>query len=354
MPNSSSSWVDKVATCMPTVCAVIYSVIFMVGTVGNGLVIYVTGCRMKKSVNSVWFFNLALADFIFTSFLIFLIISSSQGYRWNFGDFMCKLNTFVSVISMFTSIFLLMAISVDRCLSICVVVWAQNKRTVVKAQLTVTIIWVAAALCSIPYTYFREVIVINVTEDEKITYCTYKKGTPTLFLETFRLVVGFVVPFLVICVSYTAIFVRTRRLQRTRTHRSYKVVLSIIFAFFFCWLPFHIVLFIGQNMGHSKYITFIGGPVVMMLAFTNSCLNPFLYVFMCHEFQRKLKQSVCFVLESALAEDFLVSSRSLSSHLSISRSSHSAASVHERRGTDTSLKLIENKEPPGAKTPSTG
>ncbi|KAG7475530.1 chemokine-like receptor 1 [Solea senegalensis] len=281
-------------------------------------------------------------------------LQNEEGYRWNFGDFMCKLNSFVSVISMFTSIFLLMAISVDRCLSVCVVVWAQNKRTVVKAQLTVTVIWVAAALCSIPYTYFREVIVVDFTEVEKKTYCTYKEGTPLLMLETFRLVVGFVIPFLVICVSYMAIFVRARRLQRTRTHRSYKVILSIIFAFFFCWLPFHIVRFIEQNVGYSKYITYIGGPVVAILAFTNSCLNPFLYVFMCHEFQRKLKQSVCFVLESALAEDFLVSSRSLSSHLSISRSSQSAASVQERRGTDTSLKLIDNKQPPGAKTPSTG
>ncbi|XP_044063636.1 N-formyl peptide receptor 2-like isoform X2 [Siniperca chuatsi] len=74
---------------------VIYCVIFIVGTLGNGLVIYVTGFRMKTTVNSVWFLNLALADFLFTTFLIFSIISLSQHYQWPFGHFMCKLNNFV-------------------------------------------------------------------------------------------------------------------------------------------------------------------------------------------------------------------------------------------------------------------
>ncbi|XP_023275617.1 chemokine-like receptor 1 isoform X2 [Seriola lalandi dorsalis] len=123
---------------------VIYSVIFLVGTMGNGLVIYVTGCRMKKTVNSIWFLNLALADFLFTAFLLFMIISVSQDYQWHFGHFMCKLNNFVGVVNMFASVFLLMAISLDRCLSIWVVVWAQNKRTTRKAQIITAVIWVAA------------------------------------------------------------------------------------------------------------------------------------------------------------------------------------------------------------------
>ncbi|XP_023275616.1 chemokine-like receptor 1 isoform X1 [Seriola lalandi dorsalis] len=322
---------------------VIYSVIFLVGTMGNGLVIYVTGCRMKKTVNSIWFLNLALADFLFTAFLLFMIISVSQDYQWHFGHFMCKLNNFVGVVNMFASVFLLMAISLDRCLSIWVVVWAQNKRTTRKAQIITAVIWVAAVVCSIPYATFR-----GLRKANGKTYCTSISESPKLILTTFRFVMGFFIPFLVICISYVAIGIRARRLNRTRTRRSRRIIFSIVLAFFICWLPFHVVHFIELKMQtNPKLIDIVKtlGPIALCLAFMNSCLNPILYVFMCDEFQKKLKQSICVVLESALAEDrlSLMSSRSLSSHLSrISRKSESAAPT-ERKGTGTSLNFTECK-----------
>ncbi|XP_054478302.1 chemerin-like receptor 1 [Anoplopoma fimbria] len=329
-----------------TVSLVIYCVTLIFGTLGNGLVIYVTGCRMKRSVNSVWFLNLALADFLFTAFLVFTIISVSQEQQWQFGQFLCKLNSFVNIINMFASIFLLAAISLDRCLSIWVVVWAQNKRTVFKAQFICVVIWLTAAVCSAPYATFRDIVVVQ----EK-TYCVYPASvTPgqKWSLNIFRLVMGFFIPFLIILVSYVAIGVRAGRLQRTRKQRSRRIILSVVLAFLICWLPFHILCLIElkmQNTTDLQNVARIAGPLVLSLAYMNSCLNPILYVFMCDEFQKKLKRSLCFVLESALAEDHIsfMSSRSLSSHLSrLTRKSDSIA-PEERRGTTTSLNLEKSK-----------
>ncbi|XP_032374255.1 C3a anaphylatoxin chemotactic receptor [Etheostoma spectabile] len=338
--------VDGVLRKVRIASLVIYCVIIMVGTLGNGLVIYVTGCRMKRTVNSVWFLNLALADFLFTAFLILTIISVSQEYHWQFGEFMCKLNSFVIIVNMFASIFLLTAISLDRCLSIWVVVWAQNKRTVLKAQLICVCIWMTAMVCSIPYAVFRGIQV----RGEKI-YCSYSayislKGI--WFLGIFRFVVGFLIPFLVIIVCYVAIAVRAGRLHRIRKQRSRRIIFSIVLAFFICWLPFHITNFIelkSYDNPDLRNIVVIAGPLTLSLAFMNSCLNPILYVFLCDEFQKKLRKSICFVLESALAEDHLsfMSSRSLSSHFSwISRKSDSTAPL-ERKGTETSLNFTESK-----------
>ncbi|XP_040899787.1 chemokine-like receptor 1 [Toxotes jaculatrix] len=331
------------ANAMGIFTAVIYSAIFLFGTLGNGLVIYVTGCRMKRTVNSVWFLNLALADFLFTAFLLFSIISITQDHKWQFGPFMCKLNTFVSVVSMFASIFFLTAISLDRCLSVCVVVWAHNKRTVCKTYLVTAVIWVAAVICSAPYATFRELMPLP-----NKTYCSYPRDAPIWPLDIFRFVMGFIIPFLVITVCYVAIGVRAKRLQRTRKRRSHRVILSVIFAFFICWLPFHVMILIQHNYGHHEKVRqniVTVGPLTVCLAFLNSCLNPILYVFMCEEFQKKLKQSICFVLESALAEDHLsfMSSRSLSSHMSrVSRKSESSASP-ERKDTGTYLNFTESK-----------
>ncbi|KAM4567902.1 chemerin-like receptor 1 [Fundulus diaphanus] len=309
------SELDIAAKHIGTFSLVIYCAITVVGTVGNGLVIYVTGFKMKKTVNSVWFFNLALADFLFTAFLVFSAISLSQNHHWPFGQFLCKLNSFVSLVTMFASVFILTAISLDRCLSILVVVWAQNKRTVRKAQIISAVIWLAAGICSTPYASFR--IVRNPTNTSNNTYCCYNGHQPILY--AFRFVVGFLIPFLVILCSYVAIGLRTRRLQRMSKRRSQWIIFSIIFAFFICWLPLHVLSFIELNFSDRSEvmrIVQIGGPLTVCLAFMNSCLNPILYVFMCDEFQKKLKQSILLVLENALAEDplsFVASSRSLSS-----------------------------------------
>ncbi|KAG7269047.1 hypothetical protein CRUP_003668 [Coryphaenoides rupestris] len=108
----------------------VYCAVALVGIVGNGLVIYVTAFRMKRTVNSIWFLNLAVADFLFTSFLILIIVSLSQGYHWPFGEIMCKLRAILTG----SNIYFLTAISVDRCLCTWVVVWSQNHRTVRSAS----------------------------------------------------------------------------------------------------------------------------------------------------------------------------------------------------------------------------
>lgn len=317
---------------MRAMTLVLYSLIFVLGTVGNGLVIYVTGFRMKRTVNSVWFLNLALADFLFTAFLIFTIINASQHYAWPFGLVMCKLNGFVSVINMFASVFILLAISVDRCLATRVVVWAQNKRTVPRAKLLCLAIWIIATACSAPYATFRTTEV-----RQNFTRCTYSEqyAKEKYILVLFRFIVSFFIPFVGITISYVAIYCRARRLQKTRQGRSRRIIIAVILAFFFCWLPFHIYdLWTLQN-GHNRYI----GTVVITLAYLNSSLNPILYVFMCDDFQKKLKQSVCHVLESALAEDHLsfMSSRSLSAHFArVTRRSESASPT-DNKDTSSSL-----------------
>ncbi|XP_034084140.1 C3a anaphylatoxin chemotactic receptor-like [Gymnodraco acuticeps] len=319
--QEDGNWVGR---ALQTTSLVIYCLIFAFGTIGNSLVIYVTGCRMKRTVNSVWFLNLALADFLFSTFLIFTIISISQGNHWMFGLVLCKLKTFVIVVNMFASIFLLTAISVDRCFSIWFVVWAQNKRTVGKARIICAVIWITAGVCSAPYAHFREVW----PHGEKIM-CYAISNTRQQILDIFRFVMGFLIPFLVICVSYVAIVVRAGHLKKPRKQRCRRVMFSVVLAFFICWLPFHVFIFVqSYNPNLDIIIVQIVGPLVLSLCFMNSCLNPILYVFMCHEFQQKLKRSVCFALESALAEDHLsfTSSRSLTSYLSrISRKSDSTA-----------------------------
>ncbi|GLD71984.1 chemokine-like receptor 1 [Lates japonicus] len=62
--------------------AIIYSLAFILGVLGNGVVIWVTGFKMNKTVNTVWFLNLAVADFLFTAFLPFTVTPPSA-FSWD-------------------------------------------------------------------------------------------------------------------------------------------------------------------------------------------------------------------------------------------------------------------------------
>lgn len=112
-----------------TVSIVAYSLVFVLGTTGNGLVIFITGFRMKRTVHTVWILNLAIADFTCSFFQLFNIVHVGLAFHWPFGSIMCKLNHTIVFLNLFASIYLLMVISIDRCIAVQCPVWAQNRRT---------------------------------------------------------------------------------------------------------------------------------------------------------------------------------------------------------------------------------
>ncbi|XP_051720170.1 C3a anaphylatoxin chemotactic receptor-like [Ctenopharyngodon idella] len=280
----------------------IYFAIPVISLIGNGLVIFVTGYKMKTTVNSIWFLNLAIADFIFSLTLIIRALLDIRSI-WHFGNYKCMFLCFMVYLNSFTSILLLTTISLDRCLCTWMIVWSRNNRTIFKARIICMIVWVLSIACCIP-------AVINHSAAES-------EGTSNLpkqyyrILVTYRFIVGFVIPFLIIASAYIAIGVRVKRLKQENQPRSYRVIIAVVLAFFICWLPFHIHKFysLSAKENHwsksAKDVLSKTKAVVTFLVFLNSCLNPILYVFMCEEFKKKLKQSLLLVLETAFAEDHL-------------------------------------------------
>ncbi|XP_065136139.1 C3a anaphylatoxin chemotactic receptor-like [Paramisgurnus dabryanus] len=318
----------------------IYLVILIMGVIGNGLVIFVTSYKMKTTVNSVWFLNLAIADFIFVFCLIINIIVTFNNKVWPFSNLMCKLTSLVTVLNMFASIFLLTAISLDRCLCTWLIVWVQNKRTLNKGRIICVFVWILSICCSIPFVINR-----SVQEYNGLKHCVYKSQNLTdldvlLSLFTYRFLVGFLIPFLIIASSYIAIGVRVKRLKIEKQLRPLGVILSVILAFFICWFPFHVqqlchISAVKYNWSYSAHKTInSAGPFIQCLAYLNSCLNPILYVFMCDEYKTKLKKSLLLVFEAAFSEEHM---RYLSSRRSTSCYSESLAGEFGKQTNDTTI-----------------
>ncbi|XP_055051493.2 C3a anaphylatoxin chemotactic receptor-like [Misgurnus anguillicaudatus] len=277
----------------------IYFVTLVVGVIGNGLVIFVTGYKMKTTVNSIWFLNLAIADFCFLSFLILNIVVAFDKSTLNINKFIMACLTFDIALNMFASVFFLTVISVDRCLCTWFIVWVQNKRTLVKARIISVFVWILSICCSLPVGIAR--YVLN-NESNINVYMS---------LVTYMFIVGFLIPFIIIASSYIAIGVRVKRLKTGNNFRPFRVVISVILAFFICWFPYHVhklclISAVKYNWSYSAIEKLNNAfTFVECLAYLNSCLNPILYVFMCDEYKKKLKKSLLLVFDGAFTEEHL-------------------------------------------------
>ncbi|KAL7886637.1 hypothetical protein AOLI_G00043580 [Acnodon oligacanthus] len=304
---------------------IVYCLAFVLGVVGNGIVIWVSGFRMKKTVNTVWFLNLAVADFLFTAFLPLSVAYTAMGFHWPFGRFMCKLNSTLSFLNMFASVYILVVISMDRCVSVVRPIWAQNHRSVSRASVLSFGVWVFALILSSPYFVFRDTAPED--ENENVINCfnnfAFSDDYETAEVEELRLLrhramiitrflLGFVVPFSIIVSCYAVIIHRLKRNRSMsgRTGRPFKIIAAVITAFFLCWAPYHILMLIemANHLAPTysptlEHVTTIGIPIATSLAFLNSCLNPLLYVFIGQDFKDKMRKSVLKVLETAFTEE---------------------------------------------------
>ncbi|KAK9394501.1 chemokine-like receptor 1 [Crotalus adamanteus] len=292
---------------MHVISMVIYSLAFVLGVLGNGLVIFITGFRMKKSVNTVWFLNLAIADFAFTFFLPLSVAYLALRFHWPFGWFLCKLNSTLAFLNLYASVYLLMVISIDRCISVRYPVWAQNHRTPRLASFVALGVWILALALSVPVMYFRQTAPV---EENHINCYTNYGDNPQLkkirhqATIIMRFICAFVIPFTVILVCYGAIVLRLRGSQLSKSNKPFQVITAVIVVFFVCWFPYHVFSFIELTMHSGMQTTMrIGVPLVTSLAFVNSCLNPILYVFMGQDFKKRLRLSLFSVFENAFTED---------------------------------------------------
>ncbi|XP_071446308.1 cholecystokinin receptor type A-like [Hetaerina americana] len=92
---------------------------FIFGTVGNGLVVAAMGCQARpKSATSIFLVSLALADLLL---LVFCVPMETLKYFmniWGDGESLCKLASYVEVVSAASSVLNLTAITLERRVSL--------------------------------------------------------------------------------------------------------------------------------------------------------------------------------------------------------------------------------------------
>ncbi|KAM5297523.1 putative G-protein coupled receptor 32 [Glossophaga mutica] len=303
--------------CLRLLTVATLSVSFGVGVVANGLVLWMTAFRMARTVTTTWFFHLSLADFAVLASLP-VAIHSLASDRWPLEDVACRLYMAFLSFTFFTSVCLLILISVDRCVSVLCPIWVRKHRTVRRASWLAGAAWLLAAAASSPYLRLQA-----AEEPQGCKYCYFKfntgnegressgdwgPGTRQMYtvVTITYFVVGFLVPLVVISTCAHLLLAKLRREGWVHAQRPKRLLLVLVSAFFALWFPFNLALLVhlGLPNPHNPQMLLILWAT-FSLGCLNSCLNPFLYVFVGRNFQEKFFQSLPSALARAFGEEGL-------------------------------------------------
>ncbi|XP_071969035.1 C3a anaphylatoxin chemotactic receptor-like [Engystomops pustulosus] len=282
---------------------VLFTIIAVVGLVGNGLVIWIAGFKMK-SVSAVWFLNLAVADFFSCLFLLLYIVEWAFPHLGTETLLICITRFYMLSLNMFTSVCFLVVISLDRCISTIWPFWTRIHRKVKAARVLSGIIWVVCLVSGFMYETYHL--------DELFAYkCIVRRYLlPKDLLDEptqkhiGRIIVVFALPFTIILVSYSLVALKIRARKRWRqSNRPFKVIMALVVCFFFCWFPFHISSVTPDidKDDDNPWKNVLKEELCVCLAYLNSCLNPIIYVLLSPEAKAKSLQNK---MESAMTGQY--------------------------------------------------
>lgn len=295
--NRTKAW-DWVYSIQPAYM----SIICVLGTFGNAFVLAVF-CIQKGhcSVADIYLGNLAAADLLMVCCLPFWVITILHKFNWYFGQPMCQVVSLIIGMNYYCSVLFLTLVSLDRYLVLTRPMSVGRRKGTAHAKAICVAIWLAGFLLSFPALLFRSVQFFPELEVEAC-YMAYPHDGWRLRYNMTVNVVGFLVP--VPLISYCSFHIirilsdkQVRRCSAVKTERKSAVlVLVVLSVFILCWLPFQIIMFL-DTLFYFNVISGclwvhgldIGTQLSTYLGYSNSSLNPFLYVIVGKHFRQRAK-----------------------------------------------------------------
>ncbi|XP_031798892.1 mas-related G-protein coupled receptor member X4-like [Sarcophilus harrisii] len=236
------------------------------GLLGNGVVLWLLGFRIRRTPFSVYILNLAGADALFLCYsLLFMIIFNLRYLFYTAG------------------LSLLAAISTERCLSALFPIWYRCRCPKHTSVLVCAGLWALAGM-------------MQVTEAATLHYVD-----PGGFYVNFLIIyiLWLLLLTCVLCVSSLTLLLRVQCSSwRRRPPRLYLLVMLTVLVFLLCGLPWGV----GDFINHHFRIELMPYSLSQSLACVNSSVNPFIYFFVGKR-GHKRREPLRLVLQRALGEE---------------------------------------------------
>ncbi|XP_026087273.1 galanin receptor type 1-like [Carassius auratus] len=281
------------------VTLLIFGLIFILGVLGNSLVITVLAQRkpgQHRSTTNIFILNLSVADL---SYLLFCIPFQSTVYMlptWNLGAFICKFIHYFFTVSMLVSIFTLSAMSVDRYIAIVHCRKSSYIRVGRHALIGVLVIWVLSFAMATPVAYYQGI----VESEDNSTFCweVWPDHNRRKIYVVCTFVFGYVLPLILISFCYAKVLNHLHKKLRNVSKKSEaskkktaQTILVVVVVFCLSWLPHHVVhLWVEFGSFPLNQASFVLRVAAHCLAYSNSSVNPVIYAFLSENFRQAYKQ----------------------------------------------------------------
>ncbi|NXS56366.1 XCR1 protein, partial [Brachypteracias leptosomus] len=289
LPNASSN-VCEMGTYFVLhthLTTVLYTLAFLLSLLGNSLVLCIL-CRYENltSLTNVFIVNLCASDLVFSCMLPFWAVEQSFG--WVFGEALCRLVSAVFSVGYYSGLFFLTLMTILRYLSVVSPLSTLRSPARCCGPLASLAVWAGSVLLVVP-----EVLHTAVQETlEGAKLCDYEDGR-WKHVDVYLRNGLFLLSFGVIVFCYLRILLILLGSRSRRRHRTVKLILIIVAAFFLCWAPYNLLSFLltlpppSCRYARDSSLAFY---ISRKVAFSHCCLNPVLYVLVGVKFKRHLSR----------------------------------------------------------------
>ncbi|XP_030047162.1 proto-oncogene Mas-like [Microcaecilia unicolor] len=254
---------------------VVIPVIILFGLIGNGIVLWVLGFKIKRNKFTVYILNLAMADFLFllslsvilTLYYLKRLVFSSKASKHAF-----LVSLFLYLFGYNTSQYFLTAISAERSLSVLYPIWYRYQRPKHLSNVLCAVLWGLAFLLAgteyficIDKSYLHKYLKIHSSDCHAVSIFT--------FLLTFMVFTPIMVTF-----SLTLLIKIQRSSLKRQPPKLYILIVVTVALFLICSTPFRVILFIQNYYECSFSEIFVS--CCILLSTISSSINPFVYFYL--------------------------------------------------------------------------
>ncbi|XP_032669450.1 allatostatin-A receptor-like isoform X3 [Odontomachus brunneus] len=265
---------ELVESIVVVVVPLFFGMIGILGLVGNSLVVVVVAANPgMRSTTNILIINLAVADLLFVIFCIPFTATDFVLPYWPFGNVWCKIVQYLIIVTAYASVYTLVLMSLDRYLAVVHPIASMSWRTENHAILAICVTWAVILAISTP------ALVIH--------------GEVSFFLTSY------VLPLKLICIFYVCMLIKLWRGSRISAEsrrgrrRVTRLVLVVVGVFAVCWCPIQVILVTKSvDMFPLTTATIMLQIASHILAYTNSCVNPFLYAFLSDNFRKAFRKII--------------------------------------------------------------
>ncbi|KAL1271515.1 hypothetical protein QQF64_030531 [Cirrhinus molitorella] len=249
-----------------------------------------SGFLLSRSHTTVYMINLAFADIILVCTLpVRIYFHGGLGLP---NKRICEFTGLILLSNMYSSIFLLMCISFDRCIAVCYPLSSRVREGRKKAWCVCLGIWILTITTSLPIYIQQKENSTSITNDTCFGGIPQHATQQATLVST--LTVGFGIPLTVMIVSSWGLIRAISKSTAVQTSdlvdggRIKRMIITNLAIFLLCFLPYHVMLLLIYAYEHSCPLL-TAYRYSLMIACLNAMLDPVAYYFTTETFRKKME-----------------------------------------------------------------